>query len=540
MDFVLKNAKIPNFGKLKFEKVNVGIKGGVIAKISTDNISGAQTIDCKNGVLSPGLIDCHCHIESSYLIPSLFGNIITGFGTLYVVADCHEISNVAGKKGLEFFINNGNLSVCNIFYAVPSCVPATDFATSGGRLDTNDILDLLSNNKVVALGELMNIPAVLNRDKSVLTIIKKAKELNKKVNGHAPKLRSDLLKSYFAIGIDDDHENEEYSEIAEKISVGAYIFLREGSAEQSHASAYKALEDFSEKIMFCTDDKTLNDILENGHINYHLKKAVKNGINPVLALKVASYNGLTYYGLDKYAEVKEGNIANLVLFNSEKEFNVEFSIINGKPFIETFEVGEIPKHLVNSLRINKIMNVPNIDEKIKHICIKVNDKSLITDKLFVDKNRPEFDLEKDLLKIVIFERYGYGYQSAARITGFGLKRGAIASSLAHDCHNIIAVGTSDYAIRKAVNAIIEDSGGLAVFDEKTVYTVPLKVGGVVSAQDPYELAKKLSLIKERAKSISHGYLTDPISTLTFMALEVIPHLKLTDRGLFDVDKFSYV
>ena len=539
MDIVLKNVRIPDFRKLRFESVNVGLSGNLISRVSSDSIKGKKVIDCKNAILSPGLIDCHCHIESSYLIPSLFGDAVSKFGTLFVVADCHEISNVAGKKGLKFFFSNSVFSGCNIYFAVPSCVPASDFATSGGRLDEEDIKELLEDEKVVALGELMNIPAVLNREEKILRIIKKAKMLGKRVNGHAPGLTGENLKAYFSVGIEDDHESETYHELLEKISVGARVFIREGSAEHTEQKAYKIIQEYGNQVMFCTDDKTINHILETGHINYHLRKAVKSGINPVLALKCGSYNGLNYYGLSKYAEVKEGNYAHLVLFNNEKDFNPEFVIVNGEIKDTAFVSGNIPDFLLNSFKVDLIEQLPEIEEKIKHIAIKVNNGSLITDAVEVSKDLPEYNPENDLLKIVVIERYGKGNRFAARIKGFGIKNGALASSLAHDCHNVLAVGSSDSYIKKVVNKVIENHGGLAVYDGEEVYFVPLPVGGIVSNENPVKLAKEIENLKIKAKKVSPA-LSDPLATLSFMALEVIPHLKITDRGLFDVDKFEYV
>ncbi len=539
MDLVLKNARIPDFESLKFETVNVGIKGGVIEKVTTSDIEGEKVIDCENKILSPGLIDCHCHIESSYLIPSLFGNTVVRFGTLFVVADCHEISNVAGIKGLKFFMSNSLNSHCSIYFAVPSCVPASGFATSGGEIDTEDIIKLLEDERVVSLGELMNIPAVLNRDASILKMIEKAKSLGKRVNGHAAKLKGDDLKNYLSAGVEDDHESETYEELLEKIKAGARVFIREGSAEHTEEKAYKLIEEFNDRVMFCTDDKTLNHILETGHINYHLRKAVKSGVNPVAALKCASYNGLNYYGLSKYSEVKEGNYAYLVLFNNEVDFEAETIIVNGKIVEHSFKKDEIPHFLLNSFKVNLLRDVPEIKESVKHLAIKVNDKSLITDRLEVDRDLPEYCTEKDIVKLVVIERYGHGNKSAARVKGLGIKHGAIASSLAHDCHNIIAAGSCDEYIKKVVNTIIENKGGLAVFNGEELHFVPLPVGGIVSNAEPFSLAKQLEELKLKARDVAKN-LSDPLATLSFLALEVIPHLKLTDRGLFDVDKFRYV
>ena len=286
--------------------------------------------------------------------------------------------------------------------------------------------------------------------------------------------------------------------------------------------------------MFCSDDKTAEDLVNIGHIDYNLKKAISLGIEPVLALKVASYNGLLHYGLKEYAEIKVGNKAYLVLFDSE--FNVKNVIVDGKIYTEKPQHIEVPDYLLHSFKIKLIDNVPPI--KNHRICILAKDGSLITERLILENHNKEYDLENDILKIVNIERYGHGNRSSAKIKGFGLKKGAIGTSVAHDCHNILAVGTSDEAIKIVVNKIIEEQGGLALFDGKEVFFMPLKIGGIVSDKSVSEVTKSLRLLKNKAKELG-STLTDPFATLSFMALEVIPHIKLTDKGLFNVDKFCY-
>ncbi len=539
MDLAINEVFVPDFLKMEFVKLSVGINKGRIAALSQAPLEAEKVINGEGRFLTPGLIDCHCHIESSFLVPSLFGDTVARCGTLHVVADCHEIANVAGRKGVEFFMEDGKRSPCSIYFAVPSCVPATEFATSGGRLDIEDITYLLSMKETVALGELMNVPGVIGREPRFMEMIGHAQKHGKRVNGHGAGLSGERLLSYVGAGVEDDHENETFQEVKEKIEAGLNVFLREGTAEHMDDGAYEILNLYPDKVMFCTDDKTINHIFESGHINFHLKKAVDLGIDPLVALKAASYNGLTYYGLKEYADIRVGNPAKLVLFEDLKDFRPSMVIVEGKLLKEErIQKVDVPDFLSRSLNIKPLTQIPPIEESYLGIAIWVRDGSLITEAVKVDPQKDEFDVESDLLKIVVCERYGHGRIASSRITGFNLKKGAIASSLAHDCHNIVAVGTSDDAILKAVNSIITHNGGLCVFDGDNTRTLSLPVGGIVSCQEPKSLSGELQSIKAEALALGSS-LSDPLATLSFMALEVIPHLKLTDRGLFDVDNFRY-
>lgn len=539
MSIVINDVLIPNFESNSFSNASIKIDNELISEISKTPLKADLIIEGKGKILTPGLIDCHCHIESSLLPPAEFGNKISEFGTLHVIADCHEIANVAGRKGLEFFMENANQTKCNIRFAIPSCVPATPFATSGGTLGLEDISTMMAYDNVVALGEVMNIPAVLANDENIINMIKVAKKYGKRVNGHAPHLDDDTLLKYISVGIEDDHESETYTELEKKIEAGLKVFLREGTAEHTEDKAYKILEKYSNDVMFCTDDKTINHIIETGHINYHLKKAVANGVSPIIAIKAATYNGLKYYSLDEYSEIKVGNKASLVLFKDIIDFEPDTVISEGKIISQTPASAEIPQFIQHSFTIDPVTQIPEVPDHIKNICMEVTDGSLITKKLILENTKNEIEIKDDILKITVFERYGHANKSAAKINGFGLVKGAIATSMAHDCHNIIAVGTNDKAIMKAINAVINENGGMAVYDEETITMVPLHIGGIVSDKSATELSKELDILKEAAKSMG-CQLTDPFATLSFMALEVIPEIKITDKGLFDVTKFEYL
>ncbi len=541
MDIALNNVLIPDFETLELYKGSIRIRGTHIETVSSTPLKAKQVIEGEERCISPGLIDCHCHIESSFLTPLHFGNSISTCGTLHVVADCHEISNVAGRAGLDFFIENCKASQCNILFAVPSCVPATPFATSGGKLNLEDIQYFLKKERVVALGELMNVPGVLARDPHFMEMIQYAKGLGKKVNGHAPGLQGKSLSAYIEAGIDDDHESETYSELVEKISAGLHVFIREGSAEHTEEDAYRTLLEYPDKVSFCTDDKSINDIMDSGHINYHIRKAVEAGIPVPAAIRAASHTGLKYYGLHDYAHIKPGYKASIVMFRDTRYFEPALIISQGEVIKPAFPDSSIPNFLQDSINVQPIEPdfIPQIPTAHANIAIGVENGSLITGRIKVDPPAPNGDTSRDILKLVVIERYGHGNTSACLIQGFGLKRGAIASSVAHDCHNIIAVGTDNTSIAAAVNAIIDNHGGLSIFDGEETSTLPLTVGGIVSDIRPKELAQGLRSMRKQALRLGCK-LTDPFASISFMALEVIPHLKLTDRGLFDVDKFQYV
>ncbi len=534
MKIAINGALIPDFHSMKFLKKNVGIDNGKIVLITDKKIDAKQIIEASECYLTPGLIDCHCHIESSHLLPSNFGDAIAKCGTLHAVCDCHEIANVKGKEGLEFFINEAKQSNCNLKFAVPSCVPATEFATNGGRIDIEDVEYFMAFDDVVALGELMNTPGIINKEEKFMKMIEITKKYNKRINGHAPKLSGKVLDKYISAGIEDDHESETYEELKEKTEKGLKVFIREGSAEKTEQQAYKIIKEHPNDVMFCSDDKTVGDIINKGHINYNLKKAVAAGIDPILALKVATYNGLSYYGLHEFSEIKENNKAHLIIF--DKNFDIKKIIIKGEIVENEYKEKHIPNEFLNTINLQKIDSVPKINTN--KIAIGVANGSLITQRIEVEQNIDNFDIANDFLKLCVFERYGHGGTSACLIKGFSLKKGAIASSLSHDCHNIIAVGTSDKAIKEVVNKIIETQGGLALFDEQETYIVPLEVGGIVSVKNAKYVAEKIEILQNKVKDLGCK-LDDAFASLSFMALEVIPHLKLTDKGLFNVDKFRY-
>ncbi|MFZ0447636.1 MAG: adenine deaminase C-terminal domain-containing protein [Desulfatiglandaceae bacterium] len=540
MNLAIENVWVPDFRQNRLVHGHVGIKNGRIVAVSDTPFKAHTVIDGKDGLLTPGLMDAHVHMESALLTPMRFGETVARHGTLHVVADCHEIANVAGISGLRWFMDDARNGPIQVHFAVPSSVPASPFAHSGGALGPSEVAELLDDPRVVSLGELMNVPGVLNRDENLIKMVALARERGKRVNGHAPGLTEERLRDYFAAGIEDDHETSRYEELKERLALGLHVFLREGSAEHTEDDAYRVIDEVPDRVLFCTDDKALHDIQATGHINYHLRKGARLGVDTLNLLRAACFNGPSYYHVPDAGEVRPGYRADLVLFDDATHFTVREVIVEGRLLPAASETAsKVPRFLADSIRLDMPVEVPPIPGAVRNLAIHITDGSLITGKLAVNSALPDVSPEDDLLKLVVLERYGHGYRAACRIHGFGLKRGAMASSLAHDCHNIVAVGTEDDAIRRAVEAIIHNHGGLAVADGEDIFIVPLPVGGIVSGERPERLAAGLQELVRRTRMLGTP-LRNPHATLSFMALEVIPHLKLTDRGLFDVDGFRLV
>lgn len=537
MDLAIQEVWIPDFRENRMVHCHVGVENGRIVALSHSPLRADTVIEGENGLLTPGLTDAHVHIESALLTPMRFGETVARHGTLHVIADCHEIANVAGINGLRWFMDNARNAPMQIHFAVPSSVPATPFATSGGRLGLSEVTALLDDPRVVSLGELMNVPGVLNRDETIMAMVSSARERGKRVNGHAPGLSGARLQAYFAAGIEDDHETSLYDELIERLALGLHVFLREGSAEQTEDDAYRVLDEEPGRVLFCTDDKALHDIEAGGHIEYHLRKAARLGVDTLNLLRAACFSGPAYYRISDAGEIRPGYRADLVLFDNARDFKVREVIVRGRLLqgVSPCE-SSVPPFLADSIRLVPPVEIPPIPGAVRGLAIHATDGSLLTGKLSVNPALPEFSPGDDLLKLTVLERYGHGNRAACRIHGFGLKRGAIASSLAHDCHNIVALGVDDGIIRKAVEAVIQCHGGLSMADGEDVFTVPLPIGGIVSGDKPKRLAADLEELARRTRKLGTRF-RNPHATLSFMALEVIPHLKLTDRGLFDVDAF---
>ena len=519
----------------------IDIDGGLI--ISVNKISDIQK---DFPFIMPGFIDAHVHIESSMLIPSEFAKLAVVHGTVATISDPHEIANVCGIEGVEYMIENAKTVPLKFHFGAPSCVPATVFETSGASLNPSAVDQLLSKNEIHYLSEMMNFPGVLHHDEEVFAKINSAKKYGKPVDGHAPGLRGEEAKIYIEAGISTDHECFTAEEALDKLKYGMKILIREGSAAKNFEALIDLLNDHEDEMMFCSDDKH-PDSLVNGHINELCKRAVAKGIDIFKVLKAACINPVKHYKMN-VGLLKRGDAADFIIVEDLKNFEVKETFINGESVAENGEskVKTGSSSIINNFNCSK-KNADDFKIKVSDFhgdIIEALDGQLITNKLsIIPKEENGFyisDTGNDILKMVVVNRYGDTPVAKAFVKNFGLRRGAIASSVAHDSHNIIAVGADDKSICDAVNLIIASEGGVSAvdhFNSDPNKILPLPVAGLMSNEDGYKVADMYTNIDTAAKDMG-SKLSAPFMTLSFMALLVIPHLKLSDKGLFDGDQFK--
>ncbi|MEO8412395.1 MAG: adenine deaminase [Ginsengibacter sp.] len=498
----------------------------------------------------PGFIDAHVHIESSMLVPSEFAKLAVVHGTVATISDPHEIANVCGMAGVEFMIANGKQVPFKFYFGAPSCVPATVFETAGASLNATEVDTLLANDEINYLSEMMNFPGVLHNDEEVMTKINSAKKYNKPIDGHAPGLRGKDAKKYIAAGISTDHECFTKEEALDKLKYGMKILIREGSAAKNFEALAELLHEYENEIMFCSDDKH-PDSLVRGHINKLCQRAVAKGIDVFHVLKAACVNPVKHYNM-KVGMLRPGDNADFIVVKDLENFQVMATYINGTLVAENgiSKIETFKSELINNFNCHK-KDAVDFRFNIKKIAsemtvIEALDGQLITNKLLmrpkVDNEFYVSDTENDILKIVVVNRYKDAPVAMAFVRNFGLKKGAIASSVAHDSHNIIAVGAEDESLCRAINLIIDNEGGISCSDAANhsfEKILPLPVAGLMSNDDGYAIAKKYTEIDKAAKDLG-SKLSAPFMTLSFMALLVIPHVKLSDLGLFDGDNFTYI
>lgn len=493
----------------------------------------------------PGFIDSHVHIESSMLVPAEFARMAVVHGTVGTVSDPHEIANVCGLKGVEFMIRNGKTVNFKFFFGAPSCVPATVFETAGATLDAAQVEALLQKNDILYLSEMMNFPGVLHKDPEVMQKIQAAHRLGKPVDGHAPGLRGELAKQYIHEGISTDHECFTKEEALDKLQYGMKILIREGSAARNFEALIDLLHDHPEKIMFCSDDKH-PDSLEAGHINQLCTRAVAKGIDRFHVLQAACVNPVLHYKLP-VGLLRVGDPADCIIVNDLNHFQVQETYINGE-LVATGGHSLIttqPAETINNFNCAPKQPADFIiswNGETSILVIEALDGQLITNRVSITPTLHNgamvSDPEKDLIKIVVVNRYHEAPVAKAFITNTGLKKGALASSVAHDSHNIVAIGADDESLCRAVNLVIEQQGGISCVGE-TENVLPLPVAGLMSREDGYKVSAAYTAIDHQSRSLGIS-LSAPFMTLSFMALLVIPHLKLSDQGLFDGDSFSFV
>ncbi len=544
--FFTLTAQLVDIAARQVYPAEITVQNGLIQSIKKVVVKEASALP----FLTPGFVDAHVHIESSMLIPSEFARLAVVHGTVGTVSDPHEIANVCGLAGVEFMIENGNSVPFKFNFGAPSCVPATTFETAGAALNAEEVDLLLSRPQIKYLSEMMNFPGVLNQDTEVMQKIASAKKHQKPIDGHAPGLRAALAEKYISAGISTDHECFTAEEALDKLKSGMKILIREGSAAKNFDALIGLMNDHADQMMFCSDDKH-PDSLVSGHINQLCARAVAAGVDVFKVLKTACINPVLHYQLE-IGQLKTGGPADFILLKDLEYFEVLQTYINGEMVAENgkTKIEKQPVTLINNFSCLKKAPAdfifPAADpsaEKQKVSVIEALDGQLITNKteaeIIVNNGFLQADLQQDILKICIVNRYLEAPVAKGFIKNFGLKTGALASSVAHDSHNIVVVGTDDESICKAVNLIIDAQGGISCAGQDFEEILPLPVAGLMSANDGYEVAKAYTKLDLLAKKLG-STLSAPFMTLSFMALLVIPHLKLSDLGLFDGDQFKLI
>lgn len=522
-------------------KGTVFVEGGKIVDI----ISDPNPVPDSGPIIMPGFVDSHVHIESSLLVPTEFARLVVSHGTVASVSDPHEIANVLGIDGVRYMVEVGKKSPFKFYFGAPSCVPATTFETAGAIVNSDDIDKLLSFDDIKYLGEMMNYPGVIYGDNEVIKKLESARRHNKPIDGHAPLLSGSDLKKYCAAGITTDHECSSLDEAQEKINLGMKIQIREGSAAKNFNTLIGIIKEHPENVMFCSDDAHPHELI-NGHINVLVKKAIDLGYNILDVIKSATLIPKLHYNLE-VGMLQKNDPADFIIVDNFNDFNILKTYIDGEL------VAENGKSLLPKISVDTINNF--VAEKVTAHDFRVEDKGkdiniigvingeIITEKLVgrakvVDNNLVS-DVENDILKIAVVNRYENKKPAVAFIKNFGLKRGTLASSVAHDSHNIVIIGCDDESMAVATNMIIENKGGFAVYDNDIKMCLPLPVAGIMTNDDAFKVAEDYLKIKNLAKNLG-STLSDPFMTMGFMALLVIPKLKLSDKGLFDCEKFELI
>jgi len=526
--------------------INKTIIKGIIQIEGDKIIRIIPTDDVENQFIIPGLIDAHIHIESSMMLPSEFARYSVTHGTVACVCDPHEIANVSGVDGIDYMINNAKHSPMKFYFGAPSCVPSTAFETAGAILDAPAVEKLLKRDDIYFLAEMMNYPGVIHKNKEVYSKLHAAQVIGKPIDGHAPGLMGDDLKAYAAGGITTDHECMTLAEAKEKMALGMKVLIREGSAAKNFDDLLPLMTDYAGNIMFCSDDKHPDDLLKNGHIDALVRRAVAKGYDPMDILSVCSLNPIAHYKLD-IGLLQVNDYADFVVVDNLSNFEIKATYIRGEKVAENgltcyprFE----PTELINHFNARKITEdqliVRSTGEYLKVII--VDDGQLLTQSMLyqpkMENDNVVSDIENDILKLVVYNRYQPSTPSVAFIKNIGLKRGALASTVSHDSHNIVAVGTSDTEITMAINKIIDSKGGILASEGDRTCLLSLPVGGLMSELEGALIAEKYEEVDAMAKELG-STLRAPFMTVAFMSLLVIPELKLGDVGLFDGKLFAF-
>lgn len=542
-DLVLKNAKYLNVFSNEFLCGDIAVANGLIAGVG--KYDGKTEIDVSRKLVLPGFIDAHIHLESSMVTPAEFAKAVVAHGTTTVITDPHEITNVMGIDGVEYMIQASQNLPIDVHFMMPSCVPATEIDESGAELDCKDIDLYLDNKKVLGLAEMMNYVGVINGDKNVLSKIVTSQAHHKKIDGHAPELSGNDLNAYIAAGVYSDHECSTFENALEKLRKGQFIMIREGTAAHNLKALMPLLtQQYYSRCMFATDDKHPSDLLYGGHIDYIVKQALKNGADPIVALKTATHHAARYFLLNNKGAIASGYFADIVVVDNLEDFNVETVFKRGKLVF----AGEV-----------KDFSAPTVDEKLAEKCFDTFHLDSVTPSSFKVDGKlgliglvggelltrnlgtaDKIDVENDILKIACIERHkGTNHIGVGYVKGYSLKSGAVATSVAHDSHNIITVGCNDDDIAVAVNAIKDSKGGIAVVENgKIKALLELPIAGLMSDEPLTTVNEKLENAKSSAYELGADKSIDPFMTLSFLSLPVIPSLRITTKGVFDAENWK--
>lgn len=539
-DLVLKNAKYLNVFSNEFLCGDIAVANGLIAGVG--KYDGKTEIDVSGKLVLPGFIDAHIHLESSMVTPAEFAKAVVAHGTTTVITDPHEIANVMGIDGVEYMIQASQNLPIDVHFMMPSCVPATEIDESGAELDCKDIDLYLDNKKVLGLAEMMNYVGVINGDKNVLSKIVTSQAHHKKIDGHAPELSGNDLNAYIAAGVYSDHECSTFENALEKLRKGQFIMIREGTAAHNLKALMPLLtQQYYARCMFATDDKHPSDLLCGGHIDYIVKQALKNGADPIVALKTATHHAARYFLLNNKGAIAPGYLADIVVVDNLEDFNVETVFKRGKLVFDG-EVKDFSAPAVDEKLAEKCFDTFNLDS-VTPSSFKVDGKlgliGLVGGELLTRNlgTADKIDVENDILKIACVERHkGTNHIGVGYVKGYSLKSGAVATSVAHDSHNIITVGCNDDDIAVAVNAIRDSKGGIAVVENgKIKALLELPIAGLMSDEPLTTVNEKLENAKSSAYELGADKSIDPFMTLSFLSLPVIPSLRITTKGVFDAE-----
>ena len=545
-DLVLKNATYVNVFSNELCRGDIAVAEGLI--VGMGQYRGRVEADVSGKIVLPGFIDAHIHLESSLVSPKEFVKAVLPHGTTTVITDPHEIANVMGTDGIEYMLQATEGLPVDVRFMLPSCVPATPLDESGANLDYRAIDSFYDHPRVQGLAEMMNFVGIINGDSQVVEKIVASQAHHKKIDGHAPGLTGNDLNAYIAAGVYSDHECSNVEEAMAKLERGQFIMIREGTAARNlEALAPLLCEKYIERCMFCTDDKHPNDLLEKGHIDYIVRRAIKSGVDPIIAVKCASHHAARYFLLNNRGAIAPGFLADFVVIDNFDDFNILEVYKKGKLMFDgktvaPFDAPEIDPHLVKrsheTFHVAHLEATDFIESRPRAVLGMVPGEIVTTDAGYAEK----ISVEDDILKIAVIERHknthhiGIGY-----LQGYGLRSGAVATSISHDSHNIIVVGTTEADMAAAVNRVVELNGGIVVWDQgKPVAEVTLAIAGIMSDESLTSVNEKLEFAKAKAHELGVNPGIDPFMTLSFMALPVIPSLRITTRGVFDVTTQSYV